>query len=63
VYRESFIGGDDEGLDIDDDMCLDCGQEHYRASDVPGLCTGCFEEAMSWDPDSDDGDWIESVLM
>lgn len=34
---------DDDGgwLDDEDDSCLCCGEYHFKASRVPGLCVDC----------------------
>lgn len=31
----------------DDDACIECGDELFRESKVPGLCQVCFDEAAS----------------
>jgi len=47
-YSDDF-----EGVDFEDDLCLNCGDSNYRESSVQGICYDCMTpESLSKESDT-----------
>lgn len=49
---------DDGGWFDEDDLCLGCGEDHFRESRIPGLCVECAS-IPSGDMDSEVAGWTD----
>lgn len=41
------MGKDWDEFDIDDELCLGCGEYHYVPSRTPGLCKRCADPVLA----------------